>query len=781
MNFLRTTFRYLARDKEFSYINVLGLAAGLMAVLCIAFYVVRETHYDRFHRNADRIYRGSVAMAGDGAEMASHVSTALLGPAMKEGVPEVEIYARISEYKTFIATNDDKSIKLTLVCYADTSFFDMFTFQVVRGNPQTALAAPFSLVLTEESAYKLFGAQDPVGQTVRLDMYDYTVTGVMKPPPVNSHIQFNALVSFSTLYRLPNVYLAWNGGYQYITYLRLHEKADPETVKSKLQDVIWENLGKDFAQYGWKVTGDLHPLLDLHLHHDPESAFLRTGLVVFSALALIILAVACINFVNLTTARSMRRVKEASVRMVLGAKRFDLVKQFLGESLFVATAAFAVSLFLFASLHQLYVQLAGDLPGMGLMAQAIAVVFGLTVITGVIGGIYPAVRLSSLDLSLAAKGGAMPKSKRRLQNVLIVMQFASAVFLIVCTLSATRQLALMRNMDLGFNKEGVLVLPFNGKTAADRSAVLKQRLQNLPEILSISATTGIPCGWFNSNGYQPEGMENPVMIHVMDVDEHFLETYGIQLQRGRFFSGGEMDKNYYVVNETLAKTFGWNDEAIGKFIARDGNHEIIGVVNDFNYASLYSKVEPLIIANAPWEDRFSSVSVKYRAAKVPDMLSKVEKVWNEVNPDVPFEYQFFDELYDSQYRREMSFRSLFAVFAGIAIILAALGVLSLMAYTTEQRKKEIGIRKVLGASVGGILVLLLKRTGVQVFVANLIACPLAWWTVQKGLSGFAYRISLGPGTFIAALLVSALAALLAVGLQALKAATENPVKAIKSE
>ena len=267
----------------------------------------------------------------------------------------------------------------------------------------------------------------------------------------------------------------------------------------------------------------------------------------------------------------------------------------------------------------------------------------------------------------------------------------------------------------------------------------------------------------------------------MDVDEHFLETYNIQLKAGRFFSGGEQDKLFYVVNESLAKTFGWNDEAIGKTIERDGKREIIGIVNDFIYAPLYSKVEPLIITNDPWGGRFRTLSIKYRTAEAPAFISKIEKIWNEVNPDTPFEYHFFDELYDSQYKMEMSFRALFAVFAGIAIILAALGVLSLMAYTTEQRRKEIGIRKVLGASVREILVLLLKQTGVQVLIANLLACPLAWWVVQMGLSHFAYRISLGPGIFITAFVLSALAALLAVGFQALKAATENPVKAIKSE
>ena len=780
MHFLKTAIRYLTRDKTFSLINIFGLAAGLTAVLCIALYVAREASYDRFHHNADRIYRFNITFAGEGMEQDSHYFTPPVGPAMKSEIPEIEEYTRIAPYRTFIATYNDKAIKLTDVCYADTSFFDMFKFALVRGNPQNALAAPFSIVLTEESASLIFGDLDPMGQTVRLDMNDFTVTGVIKSSPVNSHLQFNALTSFSTFYRSGNVPMDWNGGNQFITYLRLHKNTDVEVAKAKMQQVIWENLGKMYAQAGWTLTGDLHPLTDLHLYHDESAKYIRIGLIVFSALALIILAIACINFVNLTTARSMRRVKEASMRKVLGAKRAGLVKQFLGESLLIAMAAFVLSLFLFKIFQPYYVQLAGDLPGTGLAVTVIGIVLVLTVITGIIGGSFPALRLSSLNLSEATKGGGKVKSKHRLQSILIVLQFASSIFLIVCTIAATSQLSLMRNMDLGFNKEGILMLPFNGKTAADRGDLLKQRLRGLAEVRAVSATSQVPGNVSASNGYRPEGMENSILINVLDVDEDFLDTYNIKLQAGRFFSGFEQDKIFYVVNESLAKTFGWNDEALEKTIYRNERHEIIGIVSDFNFAPLYNKIEPLIITNDPEGGSFSVTSIKYQTVDIQAFVEKINTIWNEVNPDVPFEYHFFDELYDKQYRMEMDFRALFAVFATIAILLAALGVLSLMAYTTEQRRKEIGIRKVLGASVGEILVMLLKQTGIQVLIANILAWPFAWWIVQMGLSYFAYRIPLGPVIFIMAFLLSAIAALLAVGFQALKAATANPVNAIKN-
>ena len=781
MDFFRTACRYLTRDKAFSLINVFGLAVGLTAVLCISFYVVRELNFDRFHQHADRIYRVSINLSGEGIEQETYYFTPPIGPAMKAEVPEIEEYTRITLYNSFIAACNDQSFKLTNVSHADSAFLDLFSFPLVRGNSQTALVAPFSIILTEKIAHKIFGDSDPVGQTIHLDIHDYTITGVVKSPPANSHIQFDALISFSTLYRLPNMYLDWNGGNRYITYLRLKQQADLELANAKMQHILWERLGKDYATIGWKVSGTLHPLPDLHLYHDNGSASMRTGVFIFSALALITFIIACINFVNLTTARSMRRLREASIRKALGAKRFNLIKQFLGESLMIATVAFVLSLILFVLIKPVYIQLAGEMPDGSLITQSIVLVFILTVITGVIGGSYPAIRLSSLNLSLTVKSGETAKNKYWLQNMLIITQFASAAFLIVCTIAASQQLSLMRNMDLGINKEGVLVLDFNGEAAAERGELLKQRLQSLPEISSVTAMSEIPCGGLETNGYRPEGMENPVIINVAETDEDFLDVYGIELLSGRFFSGGVQDKSFYVVNETLAKTFGWNDETIGKTIERDGKHEIIGVVRDFNYDMLYSEIEPLIISNNPEGGTFSSLSIKYNTTAVSAFVSKVEKIWNEVNPDIPYEYAFFDEMYDSLYKMEMTFRTLFAVFAGIAILLATLGALSLMAYTIEQRKNEIGIRKVFGASVRDILLLLLRKTAVQVFVANILACPLAWWIVQNQLSDFAYRISLGPVIFITTFLISALTAMLAVGFQVLKAAMENPVKSIKVE
>ena len=773
-------FSYLKRDKVFSLVNIFGLAVGLTAVLCITLFVVHQINYDNFHQNGDRIYRLSITTSGDGIDSQSSQFTPPIGPAAKAEVPEIEEYARISFTTRFVVAFNDKFIMLNDVFYADTSFFDMFTFPLLAGNPKTALAVPFSVVLTEEAAHKIFGNENPLGKSIRLDIYDYTVTGIVKPPPVNSHIQFEALTSFSTLYKLPDKFLDWDGGWAYETYFRLHNNANLEAAKTKIQAVIWENLGKYYTESGWHLSGDLHPLLDVYLYHEYGSDSLRMGLVVFSILALIILAIACINFVNLTTVRSIKRVKEASMRKAFGAGRFGLVRQFLGESLLISTIAFTASMLLFKIIQPYYEQISETLLVTNLSIKALIFVFILSVITGIIGGSYPAMRLSSLNLSYADKSstGSFKSKKNILQNILIVIQFACSVILIVCTITLSKQLKFMRNMDLGFNKEGILILPFNGNIAADRASVLKERLLHLSEVSSASATSAIPGFGFTSNGYKPEGIEHSVMINVVDTDDDFLEVYGIKLKEGRFFSSSAHEKSFYVVNEAFVHKFGWDANAIGKTVERDGINEIIGIVHDFNFAQLYTKIAPLIITNNPWQGRFDLLSIRYSTPDLPAFISKIENIWKEINPDVIFDYHFLDNLYENSYSQEKIYRTLFAVFSMLAIILATLGIFTLMAYTVVHRKKEIGIRKVMGGSIGDILILLLKQTGIQLLIANLIAIPTAWLAAQQLLEEYAYRTHLGIDIFIIAVIISCLAALLAVGLQALRAAMSNPVRAI---
>jgi putative ABC transport system permease protein len=702
---------------------------------------------------------------------------------MKASLPEVEEYVRIATPRTYHIARHATFFKTGNVCFADTSFFRFFTFPLVKGTPATVLAAPYSIVLTEETAGRIFGTDDPLGQTVQIDGAVYNVTGVAKNPPQNSENKFNALISFSTLYRMSNRNMGWNGGNQYITYVRLSPHADVPAVSEKLNTL----LGERFSQmYGDVITikAFLRPLRDLHLHYSYESRYLRIILYVLSAVALLIVVVAVINFVNLTTARSLKRVKEASVRKALGARRSDLIKQFLGESLFVSLAAYMASLLLFKLLEPVYVALTNSRLVMDVNSLFVCgMVLLLALFTGVAGGCYPVFRLSSIPLQDVAKGGGEQKRKKHvIQNILIVLQLVSSVVLIVLTLVVSFQLSYVRNKDIGFTKEGILIISLTGKAEQQASLLLKERLAAIPEIAAVSASSELPYGNFTQNGYLLPEAENPTMIHVVEVDDDFLNVYNLTLKTGRFFSRDrETDKSAYLINEKLALTLGGAEEAIGQKIRRSGQHDVIGVVNDFHYASLYSDIQPLIISNDPESGVFGKLSVKYHTADVAALIQQIEKAWKSVHPNLPFEYAFFDELCENQYSLERYFRGFFLCFAVITLLLAVLGMLNLMAYTTEQRKKEIGIRKTLGASVRNILALLLRETGWLLLIANLIAWPLAWYAAQLWLNNFVYRISVGWFIFALALFASVVLAVLSVGIQAHRAATANPVNAIKTE
>jgi putative ABC transport system permease protein len=778
-------FRYFIRDKVFSLINLLGLAIGFVAVLYIGCFIAQEVTCDNFHEHGDAIYRVSSEMTIENRSTGeSYVSVAPIGPAMKQHLPEVEEYVRIATPRTYHIAYNNTFFKTGRVGFADTSFFHFFTFPLLKGTAATALAAPYSIVLTEEIAGRIFGHDDPLGKTVWIDGKEYSVTGVAANPPQNSENKFSALISFSTLYRMSDRHMGWNGGNQYITYVRLSPYAGVPAAVEKMNALFKESFPEMKRYDGMTIKAFLRPLRDLHLHHSYESPYLRIILYVLSAVALLIVVVAAINFINLTTARSLKRIKEAAVRKALGARRSNLIKQFLGESLFISLTSYVAALFLYKLLEPLYVALTNTRPAFDENTLVVAgVVLLLSVLIGVAGGCYPVFRLSSIPIHDVAKGGGEQKRRKHvIQNILIVLQLVISVVLIISTLVVTLQLSYVRHKDVGFDREGILVIGLTGEAEQQASAVLKAQLAAIPGILAVSASSEVPYDNFTKNGYFLPGAENFTMIHVVDVDDDFLNVYNLKLKAGRFFSRDRAaDKPAYLINEKLALLLGGAEEAIGQKIGRGSWHEIIGVVNDFHYTSLYSDIQPLIISNNPEDGVFSALSIKYHTTGVAALIQQIENTWKALHPGLPFEYAFFDELYESQYHLERYFRGFFLCFAAITLLLAVLGMLNLMAYTTEQRKKEIGIRKTLGASVSNILALLLRETGWLVLLANLIAWPLAWYVAQMWLNNFAYRISVGWFIFVLALVASAAFTVLSVGIQAYRAATANPVNAIKTE
>jgi putative ABC transport system permease protein len=459
---LKSALRYLTRDKIFSYINVLGLSIGLTATLYITMYIWQESHYDDFHVNEKELYRVSFTDWENGNLIGeSEQFLEPLAPAVKNVVPQVKAAVRISNFGTFSALNEQKLFKIDNLYFADSAFFALFTFSLLEGNPLTVLANPFSIVLTDRIAKNMFGDENPVGKTILLNGSDYyTVTGVVKTPPDNSHFKFNALVSFSTVYQMSDLSLGWHGGNRYISYLQLYNGADIEDVTKKLNEVVWENIGRQYSEGGHELKGSLQPFRDIHLYFEPYSKMLRINLAVFSIVALLILVIAVINFVNLTTARSLKRVKEAGVRKILGAKHKNLILQFLAESECIALAAFAITLVAVKLFEPLYTQLSGNTfifndAGIGVTSGLLV----LTFIIGLIGGSIPAVRLSSISLEDASKGGGSQKrSKKSVQNMLIIFQLFISVGLIISTIVISRQLSFINHKEMGIDRNKIIVL-----------------------------------------------------------------------------------------------------------------------------------------------------------------------------------------------------------------------------------------------------------------------------------------------------------------------------------
>jgi putative ABC transport system permease protein len=708
-----------------------------------------------------------------------------IGPAMLAEFPEVESYVRISNFGESTFASGDNILRISNVTYADSSFLDLFSFQLVSGDPKQALTEPYSLVLTEQTALGLFGSGDPVGKMVKADNKDvFKVTGIVKAPPANSHIQYGALVSFATLYKNPHLYLDWNGGNRYITYVKLRAQALAGDVEAKLPNFMWRHLNRDIASSGMLHKAYLQPMPQIHLFSDPDSKVLRTNLSVFAIIAIFILLIACVNFVNLTTARVARRSREIGIRKVLGADRRLLVIQFLSESILITLVASVVAIVLVEMFFPVFKNLvAKNLDPWSIFEpKALAGLVAVILLVGVVAGSYPAFYLSSLQAAQTLKGpGSEPGRKGTLRGLLIVLQFSISTALIVCTAVVSSQLHFLKTKDLGFDKENILRIPLIGEDAQLKSVLLKQELQRMPHVASVSASSDVPYNDFTSNGYLPQGERTVMMIHVVDVDEDFFKTFGINTVEGRAFSKEfPSDRSAFMINQTLARTLGWKNP-VGMTITRDASHQIIGVVKDFNYAKLNSPIEPLILTQQPWRDRYDILSLKIQSPNIVTSVEAISRVWASIVPSTPFQYTFLDEDFDRLYKSEERFEETFLSFSALAIFIGLLGLLSLASLSTEQRTKEIGIRKALGASALSVTGLLSGYFLRWVVVANILAWPAAYYFMSRWLEDFAYRIDITVWPFVAAAVVSLALGWISVSFQTIRAAMTNPIEALRYE
>jgi putative ABC transport system permease protein len=787
-HFLILTFRQFTRHSFYELIKLLGLSIGIAVSLLIMFFVFHEWSFDNFHAKKDSIYSMLVVdTQSDGQVDCSAMGTAGIGPSLLEEFPEITGMARLSPPRESYFIVEGKSRQLKDVIFADSSIFDIFTFPLISGNADWALSEPFTMVLTESASGYLFGDENPIGKVLKYNgQYNFKVTGIAKDPPANSHIYFNAILSFSSLYEMEGYHLGWDGGWSYYTYVEVAGNIDWGNLNKKLIPFLEKHINYKYRNYGAELGLIFDPLEKVYLHSSAPGEYPRSGnvagLIIFSSIAFLILLIACINFMNLSTARFIKRAREVGVRKVVGASRGMLIRQFLSESIILSLLALFIAIILVEILLPEFNQLTNS--GVSLYSTSIWVIpvlilFGVFV--GVFAGSYPAFFMSSFKPISVIKGNLLSKTKGRgLRNALVVIQFFIATLLILATVTIFRQLNYISSKSLGYDKENILVLSLNGDKSKADFELLKAELNSMSFVQSVGASSEIPVWGFTQNGYIPEGYKNSMMFYALDIDDDYLQTMGIEVAEGRgFLNEFSADENSILINQALAAKLSW-DNPVGKTISRDGKKTVVGVVKDFHYTSLQFQIEPLIISQHPYQG-FNYLSIKIKTGNWQEVIQNIEQLWVKMFPSEPFNFNFLDKALEASYGREKKFGKIFTFFALLAILLAGLGLFGLASFLTEQRHKEIGIRKTFGAEIGGIIWWLGRDFTKMVLIGNLLAWPFAWYLLQRWLDGFAFHAPLSPIIFVLTLMFLLLFAFATVAWQSAKAARQNPVDAIGYE
>jgi putative ABC transport system permease protein len=787
-HFLITGLRNFWRNKSSTILNVLGLAIGMATALLILEYVFNELSFDRFHKNKDDIYRVIEKQEKDGVTSPTSYLTAAVAPSMSEEFPEIENFVRFSNPAGGFLSSGDHDYQLESITYADSALFDVFSFPLLRGNPEKALSEPFQVVLSKRTAKKIFGDVDPLGNVIRLNgKENLVVSGVVADFPANSHLQFDALISFSTLYLNPNYYLDWDGGYNYFSYVKLVKGTDIGSLKAKFPQFMEKNINYKYRPLGFVIYLDLQPLVRIHLFSKKDTGIDEAGdlqgLYIFSCIAIFILLIACINFMNLTTARSLSRAREVGLRKVSGATRRNITFQFLFETLLISILAFVISFILADAFQGKFNQLMGK--DLAIFGPAVWKMLGgmtlLVFLTGIIAGSYPAWYMSHFPPLLSIRGSMVSgKGKSVLRNVLVVFQFLISIILVILTVVIFSQMRYINSMPLGFNRENVVIIPMVSENTMKNYKTVKDEFSRIPQVSTIGASSEIPGYGFTMNGYLPEGLKEPIMIHVLDVDEDYLKVMEIPVIQGRSFDPGSgADSSAYLINETLARQLNW-DNPSGKIIYRDGPHKVIGVVSDFHFASLHESIQPLIITKQPWIG-YNYLSVRIRPENSSETIQKMGSAWASVFPDEPFNSFPQEEYIKEAYTGVRNTGEAILWFSFLAIFIAGLGLVGLANFTFNQRKKEIGIRKVLGAESANIARKVTFDFLRLVILASIIALPVAWWIMNKWLENFAYRTYISFWVFLLPVIIVTILAWLTIYFQVRKLANTNPVDVLKFE
>ncbi len=800
-NYLTTTWRNIKRNKIYSLINIFGLAVGMCCCIIIMLFVMDELSFDRFHENADRIYRLTVKRKISTGEQRDTLTPSDAAPNLIAEFPEVVDAVRLDQPRVFVVEHEDKRFTTDPVG-ADPSILDIFTFPLIMGDKSIALKDPDNVVISEELAEKMFGDENPMDKIITLygvdTRHDYRVTGIMKNIPYNSHLRFEFLTP-ATYDSKERSERSRRG--PCVTYLLLGKNAAPEELEKKLPDFALRHYGERVAQ---RATFRLQPLISIHLHSDldydeiiEKKASLSTSYFL-SALALVILLIASINFMNLSTARAFRRSREVGIRSTVGANRFQLFQQFLGESVLFSLLALLLAAALALMILPFFNSLMGKHLTLNLKSNPLlyAGFVLLSLFVGLFSGSYPALFLSSYKPVDVLKGQIRRGTRFGifLKKGLVVFQFAISLVFIIGTIIIFRQLGFTKNKDLGFDRENIIRIPiFKDKEFSTRSELIKRELSQNPNILEVVVTSGAPGGY---NGWLvpcvPEGFseDNPVKMRAIPVGEDYFTFFGIDIIEGRDFSkeiASDVD-SALIINQTAAKFLGW-ESPIGKQIKNEqfssesnktGVFSVIGVVRDFHNGPLHKKIEPTFYKFYPQDN--NAIFLKIKPEGIKDTIAFLERKWRELPTYLILNCQFLDESIQRYgYGEERRISRIFTFSSVLAILLACLGVFGLASFTSEQRIKEIGIRKVLGASVENIIMLLTRDFSILVLIANLIAWPVAYYIISRWIQRFAYRIGIGWWIFpLAALMVLAIT-LLTIGYHSVKAAHTNPAVTLRYE
>ncbi len=802
-NLIKHSLRSFKRQRAYIIINILGLSIGIACSLLIALFVINEASYDKFNVKKDRIFRVILNGKISGQEITGAYTPAVMGPTLPREFPEVEDFLRMDsqgptavEYEKQVFTDDD-------IIQADSSFFNFFSIPVLKGDEKNLLNSPHKVVLSQSMATKIFGNENPIDKMIKIgsDSTRFVVTGVMGDVPENSHFRASMISSFLTSPRSRDQVWMSNS---FSLYLLLRPNSSYTTVDTKFIDLIVKYVGPEVQKYfgttieefikkGNKYRFYLQKLTDIHLDNTVQGGFKAPSdpkyLIIFGSIAIMIVVIAAINFMNLATAQASRRMKEVGIKKLGGSTRGMLITQFLTESLLLSFIAllFAV-LFIKLSLPY-FNNLLGTRLTLGLFAAwyTIPVLVAFTIIVGIMAGSYPAFFLSSFNPYDVLKGSVRNSTGNgRLRRVLVVFQFAVSILLIVGTLIMNRQIKFMLNKDVGFSKEQLMVIE-RADVLGNKLKSFKENVKRIPGVVNLASSTAIPGRTNNNNGYMIEGRKDETILMTTSwVDYDFLDTYGMKLVSGRSFSESfTSDKTACILNESSVKNFSITDLEKTR-IQRPGEKgpesiQIIGVVKNFNYESLRNPIQPYVLLLQDENNLWGYITVKLTATNYSGTISEITKVWKEYTTNTPMQYYFLDADFEKMYSQEKQSAKLAVIFAVLAIFIASLGLFGLTSYTVEQRTKEIGVRKAMGSSIGGIYVEISKEIVILVTISAIIAWPVIYFYAGRWLQNFYYKINLGFLSFFAGLTIALGIALITISYRVVKAARVNPAQSLKYE